>query len=211
MNETMLLPDRLAELEAVTREYARFSRSAGGLGSVLGGLLGLGSYAAGGLLGTSGPVRAALIAIPFVWIVCKELMRRHYYQHLGAAAEQETRRGRNGRVVTTAVTALVSVTVAAPVLARGDRVMDAAGYLAVVVAMPVVAWLWLRSPLEFVTGTFLMCQAAVAFNGTAYPLLSVAVVFPFAAVALIVAGVRDHLRFRRVTERIGRLTGGAGA
>lgn len=211
MNETVLLPDRLAELEAVTREYARFSRSAGGLGSVLGGLLCLASYAAGGLLGTSGPARAALIAIPFVWIVCKELMRRHYYQHLGAAAEQETRRERNGRVVTTAVTALVSIMVTAGVLARGDRVMDVAGYLAVVAAMPIVAWLWLRVPLEFVTGIFLMCQAAVAFNGSAYPLLGVAIVFPFAAVGLIVAGVRDHLRFRRVTERIGRLTGGAGA
>jgi hypothetical protein len=211
MNETVLLPDRLAELESVTREYARFSRSAGGLGSVLGGLLCLASYAAGGLLGTSGPVRVALIAIPLVWIVSKELIRRRYYQHLGAAEEQETRRERTGRVVTTAVTALISILVAIPVLARGDRAMDAAGYLSVVVAMPVVAWLWLRTPLEFVTGTFLMCQAALAFNGTAYPLLSVAVVFPFAAAGLIVAGVRDHLRFRRVTERIGRLTGGAGA
>jgi hypothetical protein len=211
MNETVLLPDRLAELESVTREYARFSRSAGGLGSVLGGLLCLASYAAGGLLGTSGPVRASLIAIPFVWIVCKELIRRHYYQHLGAAAEPESRRERNGRVVTTAVTALISIVIAAGVLARGDRLTDAAGYLAVVVAMPVVAWLWLRTPLEFVTGIFLMCQAAVAFNGSAYPLLGVAIVFPFAAVALIVAGVRDHLRFRAVTERIARLTGGAGA
>ncbi|HEY0026153.1 MAG TPA: hypothetical protein VGB24_24900 [Longimicrobium sp.] len=211
MNETVLLPDRLAELESITREYARFSRSAGGLGSVLGGLLCLGSYAAGGLLGPSGPVRAALIAIPFVWIVCKELMRRHYYQHLGAAAEPETRRERRGRVVTTAGTALISIVVAAGVLARGDRVMDAAGYLAVVAAMPVVAWLWLRAPLEFVTGIFLMCQAALAFNGTPYPLLSVAIVFPFAAVALIVAGVRDHLRFRGVTKRIARLTGGSGA
>ncbi|HEY0037487.1 MAG TPA: hypothetical protein VGB66_12400 [Longimicrobium sp.] len=211
MNKTMLLPDRLAELEAVTREYARFSRSAGGLGSVLGGVLCLASYAAGGLLGTSGPVRAALIAIPIVWIVSKELMRRHYYQHLGAAAERETRRERNGRVITTALTALISITVAALVLARGDRVMDMAGYLAVVAASPVVAWLWLRTSLEYVTGTFLMCQAALAFNGSAYPLLSVAIVFPFAAVGLIVAGVRDHLRFRRVSERIGRLTGGAGA
>jgi hypothetical protein len=211
MNETVLLPDRLAELESVTREYARFSRSAGGLGSVLGGLLCLASYAAGGLLGTSGPVRVALIATPLVWIVCKELIRRHYYQHLGAAAEQENRRERNGRVMTTAVTALISIVVAIPVLTREERVMNAAGYLAVVAAMPVVAWLWLRTPLEFVTGTFLMCQAAVAFNGTAYPLLSVAIVFPFAAAGLIVAGVRDHLRFRRVTERIGRLTGGAGA
>jgi predicted membrane metal-binding protein len=90
-------------------------------------------------------------------------------------------------------------------------VTDTAGYLAVVVAMPVLAWLWLRTPLEFVTGIFLMCQAALAFNGSPYPLLSVAIVFPFAAVALIVAGVRDHRRFRDVTERIARLTGGAGA
>jgi hypothetical protein len=211
MNETVLLPDRLAELESVTREYARFSRSAGGLGSVLGGVLCLASYAAGGLLGTSGPVRAALIAIPFVWIVSKELMRRHYYQHLGAAAEPETRAERSNRVFTTTVTALISIVVAAGVLARGDRGMDAAGYLGVVVAMPAVAWLWLRTPLEFLTGTFLMCQAALAFNGSAYPLLSVAIVFPFAALALIVAGVRDHLRFRGVTERIARLTGGSGA
>jgi hypothetical protein len=211
MNETVSLPDRLAELESVTREYARFSRSAGGLGSVLGGVLCLASYAAGGLLGASGPVRVALIATPLVWIVCKELMRRHYYQHLGAAAEPETRRERNGRVFTTVVMALISIIVTAGVLARGDRVTEVAGYLAVVAAMPAVAWLWLRTPLEFITGTFLMCQAALAFNGTAYPLLSVAIVDLFAGVGLIVAGVRDHLRFRRVTERIARLSGGAGA
>ena len=211
MNETVLLPDHLAELEAVTREYARFSRSAGGLGSVLGGLLGLASYAAGGLLGTAGPVRVALIATPLVWILCKELIRRHYYQHLGAAAEPETRRERNGRVYNVVVTAVVSFTVVAGALSRGEQVMGTAGYLAVVVAMPLVAWLWLRTPLEFMTGIFLMCQAALAFNGSSYPLLGVAIVFPFAAVALIVSGVRDHLRFRAVTARIARLTGGSGA
>ena len=211
MNKTALLPDRLAELESVTREYARFSRSAGGLGFVLGGLLCLASYAAGGLFGDSAPVRVALIATPLVWIAAKELMRRRYYQHLGVASEPETRRERNGRLYNSVVTALASFLIVAGMVERDEWGMDLAGYMAVVVAMPIVAWLWLRTPLEFVIGIFLMCQAALAFTGAAYPLGSVAIVFPVAGVGMIVAGVRDHLRFRRVTERIARLTGRSGA
>jgi hypothetical protein len=211
MRDTGALAGRLAEVESVTREYARFSRTAGGLGSVLGGLLCLASYLAGGLLGTSGPVRVALVAAPLAWIAAKELMRRHYYQHLGRVDEGSTRRERNGRLARTTFVALVSIAVTAAVLARPERGADVAGYLAVVAAMPVVAWLWLRTPLEFVTGTFLMCQAALAFTGNTYPLLGVATIFPFAAVGLIVAGARDHRRFRVLSARIRQLTGVAGA
>lgn len=205
------LSDRLTEMEGVTREYARFSHSAGGLGSVLGGLLCLASYVAGGVAGASGPVRVALVAAPLAWIVCKELIRRRYYQNLGRVQEMETRRERNGRVARTAFVALVSIAVAGFVLTQEERGAETTGYLAVVAAMPVVAWLWLRTPLEFVTGIFLMCQAALAFTGSTYPLVGVAIVFPFAAVALIVAGARDHRRFRLLSARIRQLTGAAGA
>jgi hypothetical protein len=82
---------RLRELESLTRAYARFSRSAGGLGSVLGGALCLLSYFLGALLPLTPALQVGLIAIPFVWLLSKGWLVRRYYQRFGRAEEMQTR------------------------------------------------------------------------------------------------------------------------
>lgn len=62
---------RLSELESLTRDYARYSRSAGGISSILGGVLCLLAYFAGPLLSPIPVVRAGLIAIPGVCLLAK--------------------------------------------------------------------------------------------------------------------------------------------
>ena len=74
-----------------------------------------------------------------------------------------------------------------------------------VLALPWVVWRWLRSPLDFVVGVLLLCQAALALRGSSYALWSSAAVFPLAAVLMIGAGIRDHRAFLRIERSIRQL------
>jgi hypothetical protein len=91
------------------------------------------------------------------------------------------------------------------------------GYLALVWLLVVAAWRWLRSPLDFIVGTFLFCQAAMVSAGGFYPLIGtththqamlmslVALMFPLAALALIVRGAAEHREFRELRLRLEQL------
>ncbi|HEY0180381.1 MAG TPA: hypothetical protein VGC30_12245 [Dokdonella sp.] len=215
----------LHEIESVTRSYARFSRSAGGLASVLGGAACLVSYFAGALLPLTPAVRAGLVALPIVWLIAKQLLMQRYYQRFGHVEEQEgavARRVHIACVATTlVVAAVVTVGVGFSAHAREALPFGVVGYLALVWLLALAAWRWLRSPLDFIVGTFLFCQAALACAGTAYPIPGfardgqglltslIALLFPLAALKMLVAGFADHRRFVRLRERIARLRGDA--
>lgn len=196
--------DPSSRLQALTREYSRYSRSAGGLSAMAGGIACLASFLAGALLPTTLALRIALIAVPVLWIAGKQWLARRYYQRLGQVEEQVTPVERNFQRFFIAFTALVSVLVIGSVLTRlvpmGERAWDlrAIGYLVVVALLPWVVWRWLRTPLEFIVGVFLLCQAALAFTGQAYGFGPSTAVFPLASIALIVVGWRDHQRFQRL-------------
>ena len=142
--------------------------------------------------------------MPVLWIAGKQWLARRYYQRLGQVEEQVTPVERNFQRFFIAFTALVSVLVVGSVLTRlapmGERPWDlrALGYLGVVAMLPWVVWRWLRTPLEFIVGVFLMCQAALAFTGQTYGFGPSTAVFPLASIALIVVGWRDHQRFLRL-------------
>lgn len=188
-------------LHALTREYSRYSGSAGGLSAVVGGGLCLTAYLAGGLLPMSPTLRMALIAIPVLWLALKQAMARHYYQRLGQVKQHIAPEERRIRVMLTGLTGVISTVVAAGLLTGqtpfGTVTWDlqTAGYVTVVLSLPVIAWYWLRTPQELAVGAFLFCQAALAFTGQSYPLWSIAAVFPVAAMVLIAGGVRDHRKF----------------
>lgn len=220
--------DRLGELEAVTRDYARYSRSAGGVVWVLGGVLCLLAYAAGAVHPQPLALRFTLMALPLVWLLAGQLLRRRYYQHLGHVEERPTVGQRRQHVLSLAVTLLVAVAVTVSVWphawhAHGAERMGSIGYLLLVWALPLATWRWLRSPLDFIVGVFLFCQGALAAAGTAYPLIGtthamqatlmslVALMFPLAAVAMIVAGIRQHRRFQSLRMRLARLRATDGA
>lgn len=216
---------QLRELEQLTRDYARYSRSAGGLGSVLGGALCIVSYLAGALLPLSPPVRVALIACPFVWVSAKIWLTQRYYQRYGHVEEQETWAERWTYRFCVGISVVVALFVTSVVLAHAWSrhavpSIEALGYLALVLALPIAAWRWLRSPLDFIVGVFLFCQAALACGGRAYPLVGaaettqsammswVALTYPLAAVGLIGSGIVQHRRFAELRTRLEQLRGG---
>lgn len=207
------------DLETLTLAYARYSRSAGGLGSVLGGALCLLSYFAGALLPLTPPVRAALIATPFVWLAAKLWLSRNYYQRFGHVEEQEKHNERVTYWFCVAVSVLVALGITIGSLITAFRHPDKAsaglaGYLALLWLLPLAAWRWMRSAMDFIIGVFLICQAALACVGQTYPMIGlthnaeatglslIAVMYPLVAVAMIGAGFAQHRRFRSIRARL---------
>lgn len=196
------------ELAGLTQRYARYARSASGLGGVLGGLLVLVSYFAGALIEPLGiAARLALAAAPLLWIVGKELLRSSYYQRLGEATQRWSRADRNWHIGFTLFTALVSVVILVVVLGEtlaspgATLTAGTLGYLAYIAAMPVLVWFFMRTPLEFIAGVFLVAQAALMLGGGNYQ-LGQQPQAPIAAVVLIVVGIRQHLDYRDVRRRL---------
>jgi len=205
--------DRTQQIQALTREYSRYSRSAGGLSAVGGGLACLISYVAGASLPMTPALRIALVGLPLLWLIAKEWMASHYYQSFGRVQELTTPTERRFHASLVAFTALLSLVIVAEALVRfaplGERPWSSqvAGYTAVVTILPIVVWRWLRTPLDFVVGVFLLCQAALVLGGRSYGYDLGTAVFPIASLALIAAGLRDHQRFLRLREELRAIIG----
>lgn len=200
--------DTIADL---TRRYARFSLSAGGLASVLGGGLAIVAYFVGALRPPDAVAgRVALALMPLLWIAAKELLRMHYYQRFGRVAQVRTAAERRWHVGFTIFTLAVASYVVGAVLnglpgglwSLGGN-PGLIGYLSFVAAMPVLVWYFMRTPLEFIVGVFLMAQAALALVGRHYG-LGQQLQAPIAGLVLIVIGVKQHLDFRSIERRLAR-------
>lgn len=203
--EGLARTERLARL---TRGYARYSKSAGGLASVLGGGLALVAYVMGALAPPEGLWgRLALASAPFVWIGVKEALRRRYYQPLGRVEEPKTdyeRRWHPGLTLFTAAVSLAIVVVVAwESIVRGGGLPPAGmlGYLAIIALMPVLVWYFMRTPVEFIVGVFLVCHAALMLGGNSYALWEQPQA-PIAAVVLVGLGIKQHLEFRRLRREL---------
>ena len=210
------------ELEALTRAYARYSRSAGGLGSVLGGALCLVSYFGGALLPLDPAVRTVLIAMPFLWLGAKLWLTRNYYQRFGRVEELVKRSERLTYRFCVAVSVLVALVITIVSLIGVFRHPDKAtaglvGYLTLIWLLPLAAWRWMRSAMDFIIGVFLICQAALACVGQAYPMIGlthdaeaaklslIAAMFPLISLIMIGAGITEHRRFHAIRDRLERL------
>jgi hypothetical protein len=202
--------ERLLRLETLTRAYARFSRSAGGLGTLLGGAFCLLAYFAGALLPLTPASRTALALLPLVWIATKEWLRVSLYQAQGRVRETPDRTQYRWHVGLTAFVAIASVFIFGVVLlyARAPLRPVTAIYLAYVLALPVLTWYYLWSIPECVVGIFLICQAAVVAVGLSYPLGS-QLQAPAMAVVAIVVGWREHREFLALRRDLRALGVGA--
>jgi hypothetical protein len=193
------IADRLARLSALTRAYARFSRSAGGLGTLLGGAFCLVAYFAGALMPLTPVSRTALALLPLAWIASKEWLRVGLYQAQGRVREAPDRVQYRWHVGLTVFVAATSVLIFGVVLfyAHAPFSPVTAIYLAYVLALPVLTWYFLWSIPEAVVGIFLICQAAVVAVGIHYPLGS-QLQAPVMAIVAIVVGWREHREFLKV-------------
>src|SRR3546814_19512372 len=91
-SETVHL-SRLAENNS---RYARYSRSAGGLSLVIGGVLCLAAFVIGAAVELTHAWRYTRVAAPLLLLASKELLRAFYYQSAGAVRERLSDRKRRG-------------------------------------------------------------------------------------------------------------------
>ncbi|MFO7323286.1 MAG: hypothetical protein DIU68_016270 [Chloroflexota bacterium] len=212
--DEMLLED-IHRRQQLSEAYASYSQTRGGLGKVLGGVVGLVVILAGTLLG-GGVVTAGLtIGATLVWLLGKELIRARFYRPLGEVKEVWPDEKRREHLLFTGFVALISAGVAAFIIFNvGINNPGNWIYLAFVVLMPVLTWRYLRTPLEFIVGVFLLSACAVHGAGGAYSLApedfsleamsKVAPAWPafIGAVVLIGVGLREHRYFQELTSRL---------
>ena len=194
--------DRLAD---VTGRYARYSRSAGGLSSVIGGILCLGVFVTAIFAPLGAGLRATLASAPLLWLAAKEALRRFYYQRSGLVAERLTEKQRRWHRWMTIYLSAVAALIVGGLLARVGREALAGpilGYLTIVAAMPLVAWRWFWSITDFLIGVLLMCQAAVLLAGRHYPVPFLFIAVSFSAIA-IAGGMREHRDYLTLRRQLG--------
>ena len=209
-SRSALAPLELERLADLTTRYARYSRSAGGLSSVVGGVLCALAFVVGALVPLDEGLRYALAGAPVAWIATKEALRHFYYQGSGAALERISGRQRRVRLWMTVYLAVISTIVIGGLVLvayRDDRLASLLqwpwlGYLAVVAGLPFIARRWFWSSSDFLVGVLLFCQAAVVLAGDNYPPVWIAIATGFAVVA-ITTGLREHREYLRLRRELG--------
>lgn len=140
-------------------------------------------------------------------------MRRAYYQRHGHVSEVLSAEERRSHVILTGITALISLFILVSFfVAKGTRLAEAsawqqAGYLAFVVALPVLVWFFMRTTEEYLVGVLLVCQAAVLLAGGNYELEWQNAYFPLFAAFAVVAGFRQHSTYLRLERQLRSLGG----
>jgi hypothetical protein len=195
----------LSRLAENTSRYARYSRSAGGLSLVIGGILCLAAFVIGATTELTPALRYALVGAPLLWLLSKELLRAFYSQRAGAARERLSDKQRRMHLWMVAYLAVMSLLIVGGVVwAAGARAWQWPGiaYIAIVAAMPLVAARWFWSVGDFLVGVLLVCQAAVVIAGDHYPWYWILIAALYAAIA-ISTGWREHRDYLRLRDELG--------
>ncbi|HXY23860.1 MAG TPA: hypothetical protein VEI73_04370 [Candidatus Acidoferrum sp.] len=215
MNNTLSTPlqaptEELTKVQRLTREYARFSRDAAGLGHVMGGAL----IFLVVFLVAHRPVNAwegiVLGTTPLVWIISKEWLRRRYYQFSGRVTQRE-RRWHD--LILGLLAGFFAVLILAVFLVQKPiqpfswkSAVTSAVCIAVLLTMPVVVWRYLRAPYEFVPGVFLLALSAFLLSGNIQIASRVAgafgIVAEIVAVVMILAGYTEHMKFLKLRRKL---------
>jgi hypothetical protein len=219
-------PDKLFELQRITKQYAGYSRTSAGLANVLGGVLVFSTFnvlvrAASGLGPTALIWRPLMVSFPFVWIAARQWMQHHYYQREGRAEESVSLMQSSWTILSTWIIASVCLgfmvvgirgaSTSAHHLAGITSKFQLAVFVLATFAVPVIAWKFLATASDFIVCMFLVAQAALSLTGgPAHNLPSFAVMllsFPaqFFAVFLFVRGIDEHVRFKNLQKNLGKL------
>jgi hypothetical protein len=206
--------ERLSRVKRVTREYARFSRDAAGLGHVVGGLLVFLSVYLVDHVRLGIPGRLLLGAAPFGWVFVKEWLQQHYYQ-FGGTVSQRRRRWEDAALIVFIGFLTLAIVIIAGILLRGlghvaswRQVVSSVACVAMLMVLPVVVWRHLRAPYEFVVGVFLFTLASILLSGMPLPAWDNAFYQIGKASAMVVAfvmlcnGLVDHEKFLRLRRRM---------
>ncbi len=209
--DTTYARDTIAEVQGLTREYASYSRSRGGLANVLGGVVGLVIFGALWAFGGNPATAALTVGLTLVWLVGKEVIRRRLYQGFGEAREVWTGQSRRTHQVLVWIFTPLLLAFAVWIVAAGwlSRPAVAVPYLVFCLATPWIMWRYLYTLNEIMIGVGLLFMSAVTTSGHTPALLGLLTV-PCYAAAMIPLGLTEHRQFKGLRTRL-QARRGAGA
>ena len=194
----------IGELQQLTRDYASYSRSRGGIGNVLGGVVGLVVFGALWLFGGNALTTMLTIGLTSVWLAGKEVIRRRLYRRFGRAEEVWTGTVRcTHRIALWLFTPLL-LAFAVWVVAAGwlARPAVALPYLVFCIATPLLIWRFLFTWNEIIIGFGLLFMCAITASGHT-PNLWALLIVPAYAAAMIPLGLTEHRQFQTLEARLG--------
>ena len=195
--------DGIVELRQLTQEYASFSRSRGGLGNALGGVVGLVVFGAIWLFGGNRVTAAIAIVLTLLWLAGKEVIRRRVYQGFGAARETWTDSPRRTHQLSLLLFTPLLLAFAVWIVAAGwlSKPAVAWPYLIFCLATPLIMWRYLYTLNEIMIGFGLLFICAVVASGHTPALLGLLIVPAYAAM-MIPLGLSEHRQFRALETRL---------
>jgi len=201
--DTTYSRDAIADLQGLTREYASFSRSRGGLGNVLGGGVGLVVFGAIWLFGHGLTITVLAVGLTATWLVGKETIRRRLYRRFGEVQETWTGTARRTHRSGVLLFTLILLAFAVWIVAAGwlSKPAVAWPYLIFCLATPLILWRCLYTLGEIMVGSGLLLMCAVVASGHTPALLGLLTV-PCYAAAMIFLGLFEHRRFRALETRL---------
>ena len=199
----------LEHLQTLTREYAKFSKSAAGWGSIIGGALGLALYA----IITQFPnlptwARVLCGFVPILWITAKQLLQRRYYQRLGQVLENDPnpkwvmqliQGGLLGMMICLTVTGLVALFI------RPEKILSIAAPQLVMLVILCAYGLWasfqLNSVVEMLVALQLFLNAFFILIGSENTPGSLWAL-PACSALLLLIGIYEHLQYKIVEGQL---------
>lgn len=195
-------PKAVADLQHLTRDYASFSRSRGGLGNVLGGIIGLVVFGGVWLLGPGLPAAVLTVGLTLVWLVGKEFIRRGRYRRFREAHEAWSGTARQTHRLAMLLLTPLLLAFAVWITAAGQLTAPVAWpYLIFCFATPWILWRYLYALNEIMIGCGLLFLCAITASGHMPFLLGLTIV-PAYSLAMIPLGLAEHRQFRALEVRL---------
>ncbi len=201
--DTVYARDTIAEMQGLTREYASYSRSRGGLANVLGGVIGLVIFGAVWIFGGTPATAALTVGLTSVWLVGKDIIRRRLYRGFGEAREGWADQSRRTHQALMWIFTPLLLAFAVWIVAAGwlSRPAVSLPYLVFCLATPLITWRLLYTLNDITIGFGLLFMSAVTASGHTPALLGLAFVPVYAAV-LIPLGLTEHRQFKGLRTRL---------
>jgi hypothetical protein len=216
MTTTSNIPNQahLEQLQSLTQNYAKFSRSATGLGGVIGGMIGLTIFLIGAFSNPPLWARALMVLALPIWFVLKAWLRNHYYQRHGTALETLDKtgtfierfvQGGIGGIAAVMLIVCAFLVITNPEKIASLPVLNKTALLAAPLA-GLLLWRQINTILEFLVVINLMVQTVMLASGTNWTWGNQTTMLFYSGL-LIVIGLVEHLRFRKLETQLQHLQG----
>jgi hypothetical protein len=195
----------LFSAQSRARDYASYSQSKNGLGTTVGGIIGIAVYVVNGFLGHTLLTIILTFALTICWLLGKEIIRAHWYRPFGRAQEIWSTQKRQSHSILVAIMTLFLLFVWIFFLQRLFVINSLAWLIALfalvfMLVAPWIIWRYLRTGDELIIGIYLLLSCMVTSIGSAFAFTNIynllgTLLFPLVSIGMIVKGFQEHSAF----------------